>query len=99
MPGNTLYPGLTEPTPLDQIDLTITIGIDEASQFCNNQMIELERYGLLAFTCLFNGCVTLGCAVYKYEDGKMQTCDVYVAWEWLLGHELRHCQGYADRWY
>jgi len=99
MPGNDLYPGLTEPTPLDEIDLTVTVGINEASQFCNSKMLELGYYGLFSFNCLFNGCVTLGCAVYEYDDGKINKCDVYVAWEFLLDHELRHCQGYDDKWY
>ncbi len=40
LPGNKLYPGLTEPTPLEEVDLTIVVGFEEASQFCNKKMSE-----------------------------------------------------------
>ena len=99
LPGTQLYPELTEAVELEDIDLTVTIGFEETSQFCNKKMTELGYEWMVAFNCLFNFCASLGCAVYEYDDGKINKCDVYVAWEFLLDHELRHCQGYKDVWY
>ncbi len=100
MPGTELYPGLTEPTPLSEVDLTITIDAQATTTFCNQKMWEHEMYWELAVIALGNFGIQFGCAEYHIEDGKVKKCDVYVAWEWyLLDHELRHCMGYADKWY
>ena len=99
MPGNDLYPGLTEAVPLEEVDVTITVGFEEASQTCNRLMAELGKPWMVVFNCLFNYCISFGCSVFHHNEGKVESCEVYVAWEFLLDHELRHCQGYKDVWY
>jgi len=100
MPGEKLHPLLLEPTPLEEVDLTVIVGVEETTEFCGNKMLELGMYKTFTFNLIANFGIQFGCALYEIVDGKVKKCDVYVAWEWyLLDHELRHCMGYKDVWY
>ena len=95
MPGSTLFDGLDHPTPIEAITVTKTVGLWETTSFCNSGM---EAH-VVALNCMFNACVVMGCADVRWDgNGDIQTCDVYVAydWDWLVDHEMRHCSGYAD---
>jgi len=100
MPGNTLFPGLTEPTALKDIDnLTITIDDEETTRICNAGVWNGGNYYPVFLNCLINLCIIPGCAEVLWgDDGHIHTCNVYMSWDWdwLRAHELRHCMGYDD---
>jgi len=98
MPGNDLLTGLSQPTSLETVRITKTVGLWETTSFCNRGM---EPH-VVALNCLLNACVVMGCADVKWnEEGHIESCDIYVAydWDWIVDHEMRHCMGYADVFY
>lgn len=102
MPGPHLFPGLQSPTPLDDVSINIVYGPLETSRACNRKLIDEGKWGIVALNCLLNGCFVAGCAsVTWFPDGKVYRCDVYAAWDadFIVEHELKHCEGYADALY
>lgn len=97
MPGNTLFDGLTHPTPVEDVKVTVTTGVDEASQNCNRLFAEQGSYGMIIANCLLNACIWAGCADVQWDyEGDIYSCDIYVASDLFIDHEMRHCLGYAD---
>jgi hypothetical protein len=87
-----LEPGLTEPTPLEQVDVTITeLGFLEAGWRC------LDNAGMPEF--LHPILVQVyGCSDVYTRDGRVVKCDVILGTssDYIREHELRHCEGYTD---
>lgn len=94
-PGDILYPGIFRPAELEEVDITITIGIIDTQRFCNSVLPS----DLVATNCLTNLCFIPACARVRWgDDGIITTCEVY-SWaniDFLIEHELRHCMGYRD---
>jgi len=97
MPGATLFPGLDHPS--DQ-QATVVIGIAETNRVCNSLAIDRNPKGFL-LNCLFNFCFVLGCADVEIKDGKIIKCTAYSSFnlDFIIEHELKHCDGYADLLY
>ena len=98
MPGPELWPGLTEPTPIEQVDVTITIGLVETVAECNSRM----AWHQVALGCLLNFCIPMGCSTAHWDDtGKIYKCEIWAVadWDWIIDHELKHCEGYRDKLY
>ena len=101
MPGNTLYPGLSEPTKLEEIaDYKVVINPITTPIECNKILLKYEQYGLFALNFVGNLGYIVGCADLhaSVETGKIDKCHVYIAFPFdlLLFHENRHCMGYQD---
>jgi hypothetical protein len=98
MPGTALIPGVSKPAQLEEVSVVIHYGLWETTSFCNAGI----KSSLVFANCLLNACLWFGCADVRWDsEGKIKTCDVYLAFEsdYLLEHELRHCKGYADTLY
>ena len=100
MPGNKLLPGLTQPTPIEQVQVTEHIGPLSTSYNCMRLMIANGQ----VFWPVFIMANSLGyipaCADVRWdtETGVIKTCDVYLSFDMdsMRKHEMRHCEGYAD---
>lgn len=98
MPGSVLFEGLTEPTPIEEVRIHKTVGWVETSVECSKRI----KPHLVFLNCLLNFCVVMGCAeVYWDDTGKVTDCYVWAAadWDWIVDHELKHCEGYKDKLY
>jgi len=84
--------GLTEPTPLSQVNVTITeMGFLEGGWAC------CEREGIPK--ALHPVIIQVfGCADVYIENGKVVRCDVILGTSsnFIREHELKHCEGYID---
>ena len=89
-PQNELYKELNEPTPLEEIDITLY-----KKNFLMTGWICAEKAGYPAFFHPFILTV-FGCADVHWQDGKVIKCDVWYSGDWILEHELNHCRGYDD---
>ncbi|MCK4777765.1 MAG: hypothetical protein KAS39_05250 [Actinomycetia bacterium] len=87
-----LDPLLQEPTPIEDIDITITImGFLKGGWECARRS-NIPAWLHPMFVHIF------GCATTIIIDGKVTECDVILAWdsEFIRNHELNHCLGYID---
>jgi len=87
-----LLPEVIKPTPLDQVDITIT------------EMGYLEA----GWTCLANADMpkflhpivvqVFGCSDVYTKNGRVVRCDVILGTSsaYIRDHELKHCEGYTD---
>jgi len=98
MPGNTLFPGLDHPTPIEEVAVTIHIDALKTSIYCNKAMWESGKEGLVIANIALNFGMIPACSTMRWTDGKITTCDIYASfdWQWMIDHEMRHCMGYAD---
>jgi hypothetical protein len=100
LPGNNLLLTLTEPTPLSEVEVIETVGLIDATLFCNKMLVKYNAYGAMLLNCIGNGCMVFGCAeiFLNKANTKVAKCDVYLAWDLniLREHEMRHCMGYSD---
>jgi len=91
-PQTKLEHGFTEPTPLEDVNITITeLGFIEAGWAC------LDNAGLPKF--LHPILVQVyGCADVYVLEGKVVRCDVILGTssDYIRQHELKHCEGYTD---
>jgi len=100
MPGNTLFKGLEHSTPIAEIESVNTqFGLWNATKNCNAISWNNGGKGQVVLNCILNNCLVYGCSLVKWnESGDIYQCDIYAAWdvEWIMKHEMRHCEGYDD---
>ena len=86
-----LYEGLTEPTALEDIPFLKIhyLGFIEAGKQCAERA-GFPRWIHPVFVQIY------GCSDVRHVNGKIVYCDVIIGAEFVLEHELRHCQGYDD---
>jgi len=98
MPGNTLLQGVSRESSLDEVEIIVTTDLIETQKYCT----EYAPTHQVVLNCITNGCFIPACAIpFIDEHGVIKKCYVYL-WvenDYLLAHETRHCQGYADLWY
>lgn len=98
MPGNTLYSGMTEPTPIEQIPdfKEIPQSFWKTNMTCYGRAFK-HKPVIATISALLMAPV-LGCASIKKESGKIVKCHIYYSEgdEYTRQHELRHCMGYKD---
>lgn len=97
MPQGKLLDGLERPTPIEEVDVTISIGFWETNKECNRRMSK----GLIILNCLLNFCIVPGCATITYDNERVKKCEIRAIanWNWIIKHELAHCEGYDDIFY
>jgi len=93
-----LFPGVTHLTPLEDVELIIhEVSLGECLWACNK--IAWEVNPILPILAL--GVAPACGRAYHDGTGGVSKCEVWVPKGDLgaMKHELRHCQGMADRWY
>jgi hypothetical protein len=98
MPGNQLFPGLTQPTPIEDVLVVEHTGFLESQAACTKGLWNLGGKHVVLLSCLLNACIVPACAILEDNgEGVITRCDIYTP---FLGfgreHELRHCEGYSD---
>ena len=100
MPGGELFPEISQPADLEDIHITKTIGVQITTEKCGQALFDYNPKVFWA-NVLLNFGIPLGCAIVHHVDGVPVMCEVYAVadWDWIINHELRHCQGFKDSLY
>lgn len=97
MPGDKLLDGVVRAVPLEEVDVIVTISPWETQLYCT----QYAPWYQIVINCIGNACLVPACFVATIKDGVIDRCWIY-AWadiDFLVEHEKRHCQGYADLFY
>lgn len=98
MPGTTLFPELTHPTPIEQVEVVVTIDAFETQKYCWESIPTHQK----VLSCILNACWIPACAMpFRNTEGDIKKCYVYLSFDndYLREHELKHCEGFKDVFY
>ena len=84
------------PTPLSEVKLTIhELSFLESSYHCHKLAFKMNPLMIIAAFGMMPACADV---TYSRKYRKVKACEVWIpkGIDWMLEHELRHCEGYKD---
>lgn len=97
MPGGKFLPGITHATELKDIPELVVhdCNIFQSTAMCN--WLLLKQGSILPILAVGG---IIACADVQIDTkGGVWRCEVWAPTDYMMKHELLHCNGWADKWY